>query len=63
MTRKHVEAVAAALKAVRDSYSPHWNPNLFRACTDNARAVARALAVLNPRFDTARFLRDCGVPS
>ena len=61
MTKKDFELIAATLKATRDSYAPHWNPNLFRACNDHAKQMADALATTNPRFDRARFLAACGV--
>jgi hypothetical protein len=62
MTRKDYELIAAALKAARDAYAPHWDPNLFRACNDNALAIEAVLAKDNPRFDRARFLKAAGVP-
>ena len=62
MTRKDYVAIAAALKFERDGYSPNWDTNLFRAHTDACKAVSRAMAQDNPRFNRARFLTACGVP-
>jgi len=61
MTRKDYVAIAGALKAQRYAYAPHWDANLFRACNDNAKAIAEVLASDNPRFDRQRFLDACGV--
>lgn len=61
MTKKDFELIARTLKSTRDSYAPHWDANLFRACDDHARAMAVALAQTNPRFDRARFLLAAGV--
>jgi hypothetical protein len=61
MTRKDFELIAAAVKATRLSYAPHWDPNLFRACDDHAKRLADALATTNAHFDRARFLTACGV--
>jgi hypothetical protein len=56
MTHKDFVLIAGALAATRNSYAPHWDPNLFRACDDHAKYVADALATTNPRFDRERFL-------
>lgn len=61
MTRRDYRKIAAALKSTRDSYALHWDKNLFRACDDNAHAIAQVLANDNPRFDFARFYAACGV--
>lgn len=61
MTRKDYILIAAALKDVRDSYAPHWDKNLPRACDDHARLFAERLGRANARFDTARFLEAAGV--
>lgn len=63
MTRKDYIALAAALNRVRRSYAPHWDPNLFRACTDHANALADVLSAGNPRFDRVRFMDESGVPA
>ncbi len=60
MRRRDYQLLSATLKAVRDSYAPHWDGNLFRACNDNAKAIARALKEDNPRFEQWRFLVDAG---
>lgn len=65
MTRKHIEALVAAIHQTAgdlDStglYSEGYNDGVRNA----ARRIARAIRNLNPAFDTARFLRDCGVTS
>ncbi len=62
MTRRDYVLLSGLLFNVRARYAPHWDPNLFRACDDHARALADALAAANPNgFDRARFLADCGV--
>lgn len=48
LSRKHYVAVAAALKAQRESYPPHWNPNLFRALDDTCAVPAQVFANDNP---------------
>jgi hypothetical protein len=60
MTRKDYIAIAEALQRVRNSYHPGWNPNLFRACDDHAKALAKVLESDNPRFDRETFLDACG---
>lgn len=61
MTRKDYNRIAAALRAVRESYSPGWNPNLFRALDDVTAALAGTLAEDNPRFDRHRFAAAAGM--
>lgn len=63
MTRNDYVILAAALKAVRDSYAPHWDANLFRACDDHAKRLAVTIARGNPKFDVERFLKNAGVQS
>ena len=63
MTRKDYVKIAAAINGVRSGYSPHWNPNLFRAVDDVAKELARVLEADNSRFDKGRFLAACGVPA
>jgi hypothetical protein len=66
MTRKDYEAIAAAIRAqVRPSkpdpkgyVSEHNN-----AVENTALAISRHMEGDNPRFDRARFLKDCGVQS
>ena len=60
MTQKDYITIAAALLTVRNSYAPHWDANLFRACNDHAKQLAHLLAQDNPHFDRARFLKACG---
>lgn len=62
MTRKDYIAIAATLARVRRAYAPHGDPNLFRACTDHANALADMFAADNARFDRPRFIDECGVP-
>ena len=52
MTRRHIEALAKALRGTGPDSDTHYN-----CCV----AIANALADLNPSFDVKRFLRDCGV--
>jgi DNA-binding FadR family transcriptional regulator len=47
MTRKHFEAIAAALKASNASMA-------------TVQAMCDVLAGMNPRFDTQRFIAACG---
>lgn len=54
MTRKHYEALAAALLATRP-----MSDERFAGGNDAVVAVAAALAADNPRFDRARFLAAC----
>ena len=61
MSRKDDVLIADALKRARDQYAMHWDPNLFRACDDNAKAIAKALAADNPRFNQGKFLVAAGV--
>lgn len=52
MTKKHFEALAAAIAAIDDE----------RSRKDAAIAVMNACASFNSRFDRARFLIACNVP-
>lgn len=61
MTRKDYILIAEAIRATRDPYAAHWDKNLFRGCDDHAKQLAEALQKDNPRFDTTKFLRACGV--
>lgn len=58
MTRKHIESIAAAIRVLLNE-RPTSDERLAIHAT--ARTVAHALSKLNPSFDEARFLRDCGV--
>lgn len=63
MTKKDCVKIAAAINNVRSGYSPHWNPNLFRAVDDVAKEIARVCEADNAGFDRKRFLATCGVPA
>jgi hypothetical protein len=56
MTHKDFVLIAGALAATRESYAPHWDANLFRACDDHVKFIADVLATTNPRFDRTRFI-------
>jgi len=56
MTRKHFEALAAALQTTKPSMGVCWNQ--WRADVDHLTDVC---ARFNPNFDRARFLKACGV--
>lgn len=58
MTRKHIEAIAAAIRVL---YEQPLTSTERVAIGTTARTVAGALYKLNPGFDRERFLRDCGV--
>ena len=62
MTRNDFQILARTLRTVRDSYGTNWDPNLFRACTDHAKAFASACKAINPSFKRGVFLRAAGVP-
>ena len=59
MSRKHYQAIAAALAA---NYLPIKGVDPVRDAIhrDYCHAVANALAADNARFDRARFLAACG---
>lgn len=63
MTRAQFELIAQALLEVRSAYSATWDRNLFRACDDHAKILAKTLALTNIHFNRERFLRACGVQS
>jgi len=56
MSKKDFIALADTLRAVRASYSPHWDANLFRACDDHVKALADFCAGQNPNFNRERWL-------
>jgi hypothetical protein len=56
MSKKDFIALADTLRAVRASYSPHWDANLFRACDDHVKALADFCAGQNPNFNRDRWL-------
>lgn len=51
MSRKHFEALAKYIRGIMDSH----------ARLQAAVAVASACAEANPRFDTDKFYKACGV--
>lgn len=57
MSKKHFEALAAALKAMQ----PHLTEELIYQWELDCDAVADVCARFNPNFDRARFLTACGV--
>jgi hypothetical protein len=70
MTKKHFEALAAALKATspdrHDEECTRVNDRMARAeCVcqwqQDVDALADVCARFNPNFDRARFLAACGV--
>lgn len=54
-------SIAATILKQRNSYAPHWDPNLFRAMDDSANAFADAMNL--SEADRAPFLLACGVQS
>jgi hypothetical protein len=62
MTKKHFEALAAALAEQRVGFSllPSLKNQHAQWCRD-VQAVANVCARFNPNFDRARFLKACGV--
>lgn len=63
MTRRDYLTLSAALaQARRQLVATHGgNSPALEAHATAARAIAAALAELNPAFDPARFIRDAGV--
>jgi hypothetical protein len=64
MTKKDFIALADTLKAIRASYAPNWDPNLFRACDDHINALADFCQAQNPNFKRDRWMSyiagECG---
>lgn len=60
MTRKHFEAIAAAIVKNCGEGQP---PSVRLALDGTAKDLAAIFADENPRFDSARFLAACGVES
>lgn len=60
MTKKHFEALAAALKDA-SFMIPVGNRTADSQHIYDAKAVAGVCARFNPNFDRARFLAACGV--
>jgi hypothetical protein len=69
MTKKHFEALAAALKFIKPSGNPVCPPKdvkVFLAGQQRewdyaVEATADVCSKFNPNFDRARFLKACGV--
>lgn len=59
ISRKHFQMIADELKAQKPE--AHWSANKLAQWELDVRAVARALANLNPRFDFQRFYEACGL--
>jgi hypothetical protein len=60
MSKKHFEALAAALKSVKSVQGfPPRTPEATWVTT--CLTIANTLQDFNPRFDRARFLAACGV--
>lgn len=58
MTRREIEALRDALKRQAE-LSERW-PDELVAVKGCAEAVSKAMHDINPRFDSARFLREVG---
>jgi hypothetical protein len=65
MSKKHFEALAAALKEARPFTKGYNTPDQVGAVLlpweESCLAVAGVCARFNPNFDRARFLKACGV--
>lgn len=65
MSRKHFEAIAAAIRTQLDNANGESNEFSREAATVAVVRIAHALAGIaandNPRFDTRRFLAACGI--
>lgn len=59
ISRKHFQMIADELKNSRPE--AHWDANKTTQWTMDVKAIASALARLNPRFDFDRFYRACGL--
>lgn len=64
MTLREIQMAATSCRVVRDSYAPHWYPNLFRACDDHAVILANFIEVMSPcnfkRYGRHNFMELCG---
>lgn len=58
MTRRDFELIAATIRLCGETAH---SQTAQATVSDLANRFARALAVTNPAFDRARFLRACGV--
>ena len=68
MTRKDYVAIARAFALTNDYIRLNGKADAAEAeklkgATFSAMNVADSLAMVNPRFDRARFLKACGVQS
>lgn len=60
MTKKDFELIAQAIAEMKDKYTgADWSIN--GAMYPFARQMADALENSNPRFDSEKFLKACGV--
>ena len=60
MTKKDFELIAEAIAGMQDKYDGQdWSIN--GAMYPFARQLADALEKSNPRFDSEKFLKACGV--
>jgi hypothetical protein len=58
MTRKHFEALAAALKNSKPTFPDHLATVQWK---NDVSAIADACATINPNFDKDRFKAVCGL--
>jgi len=61
MSRKHFEALAAAIAENYQLAVDAGNQDARTAVARLAGSIARACANDNPRFDDRRFLKACGI--
>ena len=61
MTRRHSEALAAALAAALQDVAPEKGGAMRDQWINDVCAIATVCDESNPRFDRARFLKACGV--
>lgn len=63
MTRRDYVLISAALRDARALVKHAANTHSYLlGCDSVALTLGRVLAERNPRFDSARFLRESGVP-
>jgi hypothetical protein len=58
VSRKHFQAIADAFKEQKPA--DHWDANKRTQWELDVKAVAKALATMNPRFNFSRFIAACG---
>lgn len=61
LTRKHFQAIAATIAAVRDTQPSEGRADSERAIDTVAFELSNVFAGLNGQFDRDRFLRACHV--